>query len=104
MVRIVIDTEGDKAATTMPQGETAAQAVAEAPAPPAEVLAAAAVVGAQNAGPAPSSAAPTTGAPPLPSGGLEASASDVSSDDQAAGAAPGTPPEPQPTVVPEEGE
>jgi hypothetical protein len=104
MVRIVIDTEGDKAATTMPQGEAAAQAAAEAPTPPAEVLAAAAVVGAKNAGPAPSFGATTTGAPPLPPATPEAGAPGAGPEDQAAGAAPGTPPEPQPTVVTEDGE
>ena len=36
MVRIVIDTEGDKADTRMLEGAAAAQAAAEAPTPPAE--------------------------------------------------------------------
>lgn len=102
MVRIVIDTEGDKEATTVPQAEAAAQAAPEASRPPAEVLAAAAAFGALNAGPAPSFASPTTGEPPLPSAMPHAGSPGAGPEDQSAGAAPGTQLEPQPTVVDED--
>lgn len=103
MVRIVIDIEGDKEATTVPQAEAATQAVPEASTPPAEVLAAAAAVGAMDAGPAPSFASPATGAPPLPSAMPQAGYHGAGAEDESAGAAPGTQPEPQPTVVEENG-
>jgi hypothetical protein len=103
MVRIVIDTEGDNVATTVPQGETAAQTAPEPP-PPAEVLAAAAAVGARDAGPAPTFAPPTAGAPSLPQATPQAGVQATGSQDQSAGSAPGTKSEPEPTVVTEDGE
>jgi len=101
MVRIVIDTEGDKAAAAPPQGEAATP---DSQAPPAEVLAAAAALGARDAGPAPSFAGRETGVPPLPSATPEAGAPGAVPEAQSAGAAPGTRPEPQPTVVTEDDE
>jgi hypothetical protein len=103
MVRIVIDTDGDKAAAT-PQGEAAAQATPESPTPPAEVLAAAAALGARDAGPAPSFAGRETGVPPVPSATPEAGAPGAVPEAQSAGTAPGTRHEPQPTVITEDDE
>ena len=107
MVRIIIETEevvtmrSQEEAATSPQ-EPTVPAPTDQPTPPTEVLAAAAAIGAQDAGPAPVAAGATFGAPSLP---LAAPGAPVAgSDDLAAGPAPGTPPEPPPTVITEDGE
>ena len=109
MVRIIIETEeaskvrSQEEAPTSPQEPTMPATTGQTP--PAEVLAAAAAIGARDAGPAPTGppAGTVSGAPALP---VVASpdATVAGSEDLAAGAAPGTPPEPPPTVVSEDGE
>jgi hypothetical protein len=107
MVQIVIRTADAETAVTTQREEAEAPATPETPAgrpePPAEVLAAAAAVGARDAGPAPVEAAPTTGAAPLATFEQGAPAT-VPGDASSAGAAPGAQLEPQPTVVTEDGE
>ena len=109
MVRIIIETEetttlrSQEEAPTSPE-EAAMQAPTGQPTAPAEVLAAAAAIGARDAGPAPTGppAGTVSGVPALPF--ATPGAPVAGSEDLAAGAAPGTPPEPPPTVISEEGE
>jgi hypothetical protein len=109
VVRIIIETEeattvrAQEEAPTSPQEPIVPAAIGQTP--PAEVLAAAAAIGARDAGPAPTGppAGTVSGAPELPI--VASSGAPVAgSEDLAAGAAPGTPPEPPPSVVSEDGE
>jgi hypothetical protein len=110
VVRIIIETDQEttvrsqEEAPTSPQ-EPAAPATTDQQTAPAEVLAAAAAIGARDAGPAPTGppAGGESGAPTLPVA-ASPDAPVAGSDDLTAGAAPGTQPEPPPTVVSEEGE
>jgi hypothetical protein len=109
MVRIIIETEeattvrAQEEAPTSPQEPTVPATTGQTP--PAEVLAAAAAIGARDAGPAPTGppAGTVSGEPALPVV-ASSGASVAGSEDLAAGAAPGTPPEPPPSVVSEDGE
>lgn len=100
MVHIIIKTDGAEATvTTQPE---AAEAVLPAPstAPDEALAAAAAAVGALNAGAAPTGATPATGEPPLPPETVEQAS--VAGGAANAGAAPGIPSEPPPAVVDQE--
>jgi hypothetical protein len=92
-MRIIIEIEGTEAIVkTVQTGATVVQAPAAPGMPtnlvPPEVLAAAAAVGALNAGPAPSVGAQTPGAPPLPVSTTAPATSVAGVSDQPAGAAP----------------
>ena len=108
MVNIVIKIDDGEAAVTTQSGEAAA--AAQGPGAPGasvtgELLAAAAATSALDAGPGPTSAPPTTGAvPPPPSSAAGLDVSGARTNDLAAGAAPGTPVEPPPSVTTEDGE
>lgn len=109
MVRIIIETEETTTVKAHEETPTSPQEPAQAttgqPTAPAEVLATAAAIGARDAGPAPTGppAGTVSGVPALPFAATPG-APVAGSEDLAAGAAPGTPPEPPPTVVSEEGE
>jgi hypothetical protein len=111
VVRIIIETEEkttvrpQEEAPTSPQEQPTVPATTGEPTPPAEVLAAAAAIGARDAGPAPTGppAGTVSGAPALPVV-TSPGAPVAGSEDLAAGAAPGTSLEPPPTVVSEDSE
>jgi hypothetical protein len=110
VVRIIIETEeativrAQEEAPTSPQEQPTVPTTTDQT-PPAEVLAAAAAIGARDAGSAPTGppAGTVSGAPVLPVV-TSPGAPVAGSEDLAAGAAPGTPPEPPPTVISEDGE
>jgi|SRR5215212_3275597 hypothetical protein len=101
MVHIVIKTDDTETAVMTRAGE-AASATTQGPGAPSEVLATAAAVTAQNAGPAPPGAPTATGAPPPAA--AEPGVPGAGTDALAAGAAPGTRLEPPPAVMNEDGE
>lgn len=111
MVRIIIETEevttvrSQQEAPTSPH-DPATPAEAGQQTAPAEVLAAAAAIGARDAGPAPTGppAGTESGAPALPVAAPPDAPVAGGSEDLAAGPAPSTPLEPSPTVIPEESE
>lgn len=104
MVKIVIKIDDGEAAVRT-QGAPSQGPEASGASIPGELLAAAAAVGAQDAGPGPSSAPPTTGAvPPPPSAEAGLGSPGARPGDLAAGAAPGTRAEPPPSVTTEDGE
>jgi hypothetical protein len=95
-----VTTQGTAEVTTSPQGPGAPGVSV-----PGELLAAAAAVGAQDAGPGPSGAPAATGAvPPPPSATAGLLSPGARPSDLAAGAAPGTRAEPPPSVTTEDGE
>jgi hypothetical protein len=86
-MRVVIEIHDGEVTAAMPQPRIAAAATG-LPTPPPEILAAAAAVGAMNAGPAPTEAmAPGTPVAPTPTVALPPAAGEAA--DLAAGAAPG---------------
>ena len=111
MVRIIIETEQEttvrsqQGAPTSPH-DPAAPATAGQQTAPAEVLAAAAAIGARDAGPAPTGppAGTESGAPALPVAASPDAPVAGGAEDLAAGPAPGTRPEPPPSVISEEDE
>jgi hypothetical protein len=106
-MRIIIEVEGGEAeVSTQPAGrpsERGTRALGAAT-PPPEILAAAAAVGAQDAGPAPTEAPPGTGAPTIAIPSTTSRAPGAGPSDESAGAAPGSAEEPPATMVEEEEE
>jgi hypothetical protein len=101
VVRIIIETEE---VTTVRSQEEAQTSPHDPDAPaPAEILAAAAAIGARDAGPAPTGhpAGTESGAPALPVAASPDAPVAGGSEDLAAGPAPGTRQEPPPTVISE---
>jgi hypothetical protein len=94
-MKVVIEIHDGEVTAAVPRpGVVAAETVAtEGAPPPAELLAAAAAVGAANAGPAPT-APMASGAPVAPTPAAAEQPPAGEADDVAAGAAPDTPPDP----------
>jgi hypothetical protein len=102
-MRIIIDIDGGEAEVrAQPSGPPSGREMGAPGAPPPEILVAAAAIGAQDAGPAPTEAPPGTGAPTIAIPSTTFRAPAVGPSDESAGAAPGSTEGPPPPMAEEE--